>query len=114
MPSRCRLFGSHIVYGRRGYSVKFVSSREIRINPRAVFDHLEEGNEVVINAHGKPVALMLGVDEENLEETLRAVRTAKVQAAVSRMRRIAAEKGSDELNRAALEVEIGAVRRGHV
>lgn len=94
--------------------MKFVSSREIRVNPRPIFDYLEGGDEVVINAHGKPVALMLGVSEENLEETLRAVRSAKAQAAASRMRRRAEAKGSDELDRAALEGEIGAVRRGHL
>lgn len=93
--------------------MKFVNSREIRINPRAVFDQLEEGNEVVITTHGKPAALMLGVSEEDLEDTLRAVRTAKAQAAVSRMRRIAEEKGSDELNRAIIEGEIRSVRPGN-
>jgi antitoxin (DNA-binding transcriptional repressor) of toxin-antitoxin stability system len=91
--------------------MKFVSSREIRVNPRPIFDYLEGGDEVVINAHGKPVALMLGVSEENLEETLRAVRSAKAQASVSSMRKIAQEKGLDQADRKVVEDEIEAGRR---
>ena len=41
--------------------MKFVSSREIRVNPRPIFDSLEEDHEVVITSRGKPVALLLGV-----------------------------------------------------
>ena len=92
--------------------MKFVSSREIRVNPRPIFEYLEGGDEVVITTHGKPVALMLGVGEEDLEETLRAVRSAKVQASVSNMRKIAQEeKGLDQADRKAVEDEVEAVRR---
>ena len=41
--------------------MKFVSSREIRVNPRPVFEAAEEGDEVVITSRGKPVALLVGV-----------------------------------------------------
>lgn len=85
--------------------MKFVSSREIRVNPRPVFESLEEENEVVVTAHGKPVALMVGVSGEDLEETLRFLRRAKAQAAVSRMRASADRMGDEEI-----EAEIKAAR----
>lgn len=88
--------------------MKFVSSREIRVNPRTVLDAAEEGDEVVITSRGKPIALLVGVDGENLEETVRLVRRAKTQAAVSRMRK-AARESSDSMDQK-VEAEIAAAR----
>ena len=91
--------------------MKFVSSREIRVNPRPVFEAAEQGDEVVVTSRGKPVALLLGIGEEDLEETVRLVRRAKAQAAVSRMRKAAAQQSSDEMSQGEIEEEIGATRR---
>ena len=90
--------------------MKFVSSREIRVNPRPVFEAAEEGDEVVITSRGKPVALLVGVNGEDLEETVRLVRRARAQAAVSRMRRAASREGSDGMGREEIEAEIAAAR----
>lgn len=73
--------------------MKFVSSREIRVNPRPVFEAAEEGEEVVITSRGKQVALLLGISGEDLEETVRLVRRARAQAAISRMRKASASEG---------------------
>ncbi len=85
--------------------MKFVSSREIRVNPRPVFDSLDEEEEVVVTSHGKPVALMVGVSGGDLEETLRFLRRARAQAAVSRMRGAGDRIGYEEI-----EAEIKAAR----
>jgi prevent-host-death family protein len=90
--------------------VKFVSSREIRVNPRPVFEAAEEGDEVVITSRGKPVALLLGISSEDLDETVRLVRRARTQAAVSRMRKAAAREGSESMSREEIEKEISAAR----
>jgi prevent-host-death family protein len=90
--------------------VKFVSSREIRVNPRPVFEAAEEGDEVVITSRGKPVALLLGISGEDLDETVRLVRRARAQAAVSRMRKAAAREGADSMSREEIEEEISATR----
>ncbi len=87
--------------------MEFVSSREIRINPKPVFDLLEAGREVVITSRGKPVGLLVGVGGEDLEEMVRAVRRARAELAVSRMRRVASEKG---LKTGEIEGEIEASR----
>lgn len=87
----------------------FISSRELRVNPRPVFERLEGEREVIITSHGKPVALMLGVNGEDVEEVVRSVRRARAELAVSRMRRAAAEKGLAETD---VESEIEAARRG--
>ena len=90
--------------------MKFVSSREIRVNPRPVFEAAEEGEEVVITSRGKPVALLLGISGEDLDERVRLVRRARAQAAVSRMRKAAAREGSDRMSREEIEEEISAAR----
>lgn len=92
--------------------MKFVSSREIRVNPRPIFDSLETEHEVVVTSRGKPVALLLGVSGDDLEETVRLVRRARAQAAVSRMRKAAAQKGLEGMSQAEIEEEIAASRGG--
>jgi prevent-host-death family protein len=89
--------------------MKFVSSREIRVNPKPVFDALKD-DEVVVTSRGKPVALLLGVSGEDLEETVRLVRRARAQAAVSRMRKAAARQGLDKMDQAEIEEEVRAAR----
>jgi prevent-host-death family protein len=93
-----------------GGRVKFVSSREIRVNPGPVLDAVTHGHEVVITSRGKPVALMMGVNDDDLEETVRLVRRARAQGAVSRMRGAAAVRSSDAPDREDLEAEIRAAR----
>ena len=90
--------------------MKFVSSREIRVNPKPVFDAAGEGDEVVITLRGKPVALLVGVDGDDLEETLRLLRRARAQAAVSRMRRASERKGLTGMAEDEIEAEIAAAR----
>ena len=90
--------------------MKFVSSREIRVNPRPVFEAAEEGEVVVITSRGKPVALLLGISGEDLDETVRLVRRARAQAAVSRMRKAAAREGPDSMSSEEIEEEISAAR----
>jgi prevent-host-death family protein len=90
--------------------VKFVSSREIRVNPRPVFEAARDGDEVVITSRGKPVALLVGVDGDDLDETLRFLRRAKAQAAVSRIRAAAAREGLAGMAEDEIEAEIAASR----
>jgi antitoxin (DNA-binding transcriptional repressor) of toxin-antitoxin stability system len=91
--------------------MKFVSSREIRVNPRPIFEALGEENEVVVTSRGKPIALLVGVSGDDLEETVRLVRRAKAQVAASRMRKVASQKGLDKMGREAIEQEIKVTRR---
>lgn len=90
--------------------MKFVSSRDIRVNPRPIFEALGEQNEIIVTSRGKPVALLVGVSGEDFEETVRLVRRARAQLAVSRMRKAAARKGLDRMSREEIEAEITATR----
>lgn len=68
-------------------------------------------DDVVLTASGKPMGVLLGVDETRLDDTVAAIRRARAILAVSRMRRRAAETGKDRMSMAEINREIAAVRR---
>ena len=53
----------------------------------ALWSKLAEERELVITRDGRPCAIMVGVDEENTEEALAAIRKAMFATAISRVRR---------------------------
>ena len=89
--------------------MKFISTRELRNRPGWVRELTRE-DEVIVTANGKPIALLLGIDEGDLEETALAVRQAKAQRALSRMRRDAAIRGLDQMSAVQIDAEIRAAR----
>lgn len=89
--------------------MKFLSTRELRNRPGYV-RQLAQKEELVLTANGKPIAILLGVEEDELEETARAVRQAKAQLALSRLRKQAARRGADGMPASAIDREIRALR----
>jgi uncharacterized protein YbjQ (UPF0145 family) len=64
----------------------------------------------VLTANGKPIAILLGIAEDELEETVRIIRQAKAQLALSRLRKHAARRGANRMPASAIDAEIRAVR----
>src|SRR6266545_3781325 len=93
-----------------GIGVRYVSIRELRNRPGRVWSVLSK-EDVVLTASGKPMGVLLGVDETRLHDTVDAIRRARAILAVSRMRRKAAERGRDRMTMAEINREIAAVRR---
>ncbi len=91
--------------------MKFVTVRDFRIKPGTVWSNLEKKEEVVITSNGKPIALLTGVSDVTFDETLRALRRAKAELAVSRMRQSAEKKGLSGLTPKEIEAEIAAARK---
>ena len=89
--------------------MKFLSTRELRNRPGFVRE-LAKNEDLVLTVNGKPIAMLLGVEEDELEETVRAIRQARAQRALSRMRREAAKRGLDKTSPSAIDAEIRAVR----
>ena len=89
--------------------MKFLSTRDLRNRPGFVRD-LARKEDLVLTANGKPIAILLGVEEDELEETAQAIRQARAQRALSRMRREAARRGVDKSSPSMIEAEIRAVR----
>lgn len=97
---------------RKGATMKFVTTRDLRNRPGYVRE-LVQKEELVLTADGKPVAILLGVEGEDLEEAALILRQAKAQRALSRMRQQAAQRGVAEAKPGAIEAEIRTARRKH-
>ena len=89
--------------------MKFMSTRELRNRPSYVRE-MAQTDDVVLTANGKPIAILVGVKDGEFEETARAIRQAKAQRALSRMRRLAGRKGLERLSRSGIDAEIRAIR----
>jgi prevent-host-death family protein len=88
--------------------MRFFSSKELRNRPGRLRRSLRE-HDVVLTANGKPFALVVSVEEDEVEEMAALLRRARAQQAVSRMRRQAAERG-ERISEEEVEAEIRAVR----
>ena len=90
-------------------SLSFYSARDLRAGKGGIWHSLGRSNEVVITNNGKPRALMIDVDEDNFDETLKAVRQARAIMAFAKMRRKASEEGY--MTPEEIDAEIAAARR---
>ncbi|MDN5332624.1 MAG: hypothetical protein PWP45_1849 [Tepidanaerobacteraceae bacterium] len=94
--------------------MRFVTVRDLRLHGREIWKALRAGEEAVLTHNGNPVALLIGVQEDRLEETLRLIRRARAQAAVSRMREHACALGLDKMSEGDIKAEIRAARRARL
>jgi antitoxin (DNA-binding transcriptional repressor) of toxin-antitoxin stability system len=89
--------------------VRFLSTRELRNQPGHVRELAQE-DELVLTANGKPIALLVGIEDGDFEEAVLVIRQIKAQRTLSRMRRQAARHGLDRLSGVAIAREIRTVR----
>ncbi|MBI2264988.1 MAG: hypothetical protein HYU64_07430 [Armatimonadetes bacterium] len=78
--------------------MQFVSVRDLRIRPGAVWQSLKKGKELILTSRGKPFALMVETDELHLEQLLTEWRRVQAKVAVSRVRERAQRLGLDQLS----------------
>ena len=92
--------------------MKFITVRDLRSKPAAVWRELKTENELIVTNNGRPIALLTPLEEEGLEETLRALRTAKASEALRGMRASAAKAGKKCRFTDAIDREIRNFRAG--
>ena len=90
--------------------VKFVSYRDLRNTPSAVWEALEESEAVAIVSNGEPRALMLEIEGGDVDAAMQLVRRVRAQMALSRLRAEAARRGADRLTEDEIAAEIAASR----
>jgi antitoxin (DNA-binding transcriptional repressor) of toxin-antitoxin stability system len=90
--------------------MKFVTSREVRNNP-SQFRQDVERDDVVLTVGGKPFAVAIGIDEDEIEETLDLLRRLRALRAMSRMQKRAEERGVSGMSSEEIEKEIRAARK---
>ena len=75
---------------------------------RALGAQLESEREIIVTRDGKPMAIMIGVDGETVESSLREIRRALFSAAVGRIRERGVESAPDP---SVIEAAVNAARR---
>jgi len=90
--------------------MEFITVRDLRTRPSQIWDKLRQKHDLILTSSGRPIAVLSHIDEGVVEETLAALRRARAQAALSRLRAAAAAQGRDHLSPDEIEAEIAAAR----
>ncbi len=88
----------------------FVSIRDMRTRPGEVWQQLQDEGDLIVTSSGRPFALMIAAEGEDVEALLLALRRARAQLAVSKMRKHAGEAGLDGMTMDDIDVEIRQAR----
>ena len=77
--------------------MKFVTVRDFRTSPAAIWKKLSFERELIITNNGKPIALLTPLSDETLEDTISAVRKAKAISAIRKMQEISQSLGNEKM-----------------
>lgn len=88
----------------------FVSVRDLRSKSSEIWKKVQKEKDIVVTSNGRPVAILSGVTEENLEESLTAIRASRAIQAVEAMQVSSRKRGLDKLTDEEIQKEIQSVR----
>lgn len=89
----------------------YIAVNELK-RPRAVRERLAAAEEMLLTNNGRPMAVLLYVDDEDdPEDVLMAARDARSRIALRRIREQARRSGTAELPLKEINEEIAAARR---
>ncbi len=91
--------------------MKFVTVRDLRLKLGQVWERLGREGEMIVTSNGRPIALLIPVNEDNFEQTVAALRRSRVLMALEGMQRASLAAGTDRMSDAEIEAEIKAARR---
>ncbi len=91
--------------------MKFITVRDLRTTPAKIWKELPEERELILTNNGKPIALITPISENDLEETISAVRRARAMQAVHNMQISSVKKGLSGMNSEEIEKEIQSARK---
>ena len=88
----------------------FVSIRDMRTRPGEVWQQLQDEGDLIVTSSGRPFALMIAAEGEDVEALLLALRRARAQLAVSKMRKQGSEAELDRMTMDDIDAEIRHAR----
>jgi prevent-host-death family protein len=91
--------------------MKFITIRDLKFKSSEVWRRLEAEKDLVVTSNGRPIAILSGINENNLEESLTAIRRSRAVLAVNKLQLQSVEQGKDKFSMDEIEAEIDAVRR---
>ena len=93
--------------------MKFMTSKELRNNPSKLWES-GTGGETVITVNGKPKAIVIELEDDDIEEQLKSIRRAKVESALDKLRMFSVRKGLNKLTDEEILAEVEKARKENV
>lgn len=90
--------------------MKFITVRDLRTSPASVWKQLPIEQEMVITNNGKPIALLTPIADFNLESSLKAIRRARAQQALTQLQLASGKSGIGPMSDEAIDDEIRVAR----
>ena len=90
--------------------MKFLSVKDLRTKSSQIWHDLPDEKEMVITNNGRPVAILSALSDENIEESLAAIRQARVSEAIITLQRESVRRGLNNLSQEDISEEIAVVR----
>ena len=94
--------------------MKFITVRDLRTSPAKIWKDLPDEKEMVITNNGRPIALLTPLSDENLEDSLKAIRQARAINAVKILQIKSIKNGSNRITEEDIEKEIIEARKNRV
>jgi hypothetical protein len=91
--------------------MKFLSVRELRTSTNKLKSLLAKNGNIIVTTNGKPLSLMLPVDEANMEETLNDLIRIRAKRVFEEMQMQSVKNGTDKMTMAEIDAEIAAYRQ---
>jgi len=91
--------------------MKFVTVRDFRTSSASIWKTLPKEREMVITNNGKPIALLTPLTDQNLEDTLSAIRRAKAINAVKIIQQESIKNGTSKITLEEIDNEIKTARK---
>lgn len=88
----------------------YVTVRELREKSGEIWQRVDAGEEFVITRNGKPFALLVGTQPQAVEDTVRALRLARMGELVRQLQAESLANGTDRLTQEDIQAEIDAAR----
>jgi hypothetical protein len=90
--------------------LRLMSLRDLRNTPNKLWRSLRRDKAVALAVNGTPKALVLAVDDGDVESLVALVRQIRARDALMRLRIQAAVSGADQLSDEEIDAEIAATR----
>jgi antitoxin (DNA-binding transcriptional repressor) of toxin-antitoxin stability system len=91
--------------------MKFVTVRDIRTSPATIWKQLPKEQEMIITNNGKPIALLTPLSDTDLEGTLKAIRRARAQQALTALQEESSQAGRSTMSLEEINAEIQSTRQ---
>ena len=90
--------------------MKFMTSKELRNNPSKLWEQ-GAGGETVITVNGKPKAIVIEAEDNDIEEQLKSIRRARAESALDKLRIYSVRKGLNKLTDEEILTEVEKAKK---